>query len=98
MAKTRNKEGFRSVESADGRFTPKLNVVTSRRIKKYCERKNLNCTKFVCEAINFYLNYIIRHEKEMLLKNFSKEELIAIIIRDDIDIPEDKEVEDGRGL
>lgn len=68
---------YRHRDRKDGRFSPYINRTTSERIRKYCEAKNINKTKFVEQCITERLDAL---EREMY-ESMTKDELIAIILQ-----------------
>ena len=76
MNRRRNESSYRATNSMDGRFSPNISERTTERIVRYCQRNNLNKTRFVEECVNYRLDEL---EREML-EELSKEQLIDIII------------------
>lgn len=73
----REQTKYRKRGRKDGRFSPNICEPTAERIRRYCEIKDINKTKFVEQCVNDRLDALEREFYDSL----TKEELISIIMK-----------------
>ena len=74
--RSRFESNYRKTSTKDGCFSPKLSQKISKRIIRYCERQDINKTKFVEDCVAERLDVLERES----LNGMSKEMLIEMIL------------------
>lgn len=71
----RTENGYRNVQSKDGRFSLHLGRAVTERLTRYCKNLNINRTRFAEQCIAERLDEL----EDIYLQSLTKEELIEII-------------------
>lgn len=79
--KPRVEDSYRDSESKDGTFSSRIPAPLADRVKEYCKRHNYNKTKFIVSIVEEQMNILELQELQELYASYSKDELIALIMK-----------------
>ena len=79
--KPRVEDGYRDSNSKDGGISITIPAPLADRVKEYCKRHNSNKTRFIASCVEEQLNILELQELQELYASYSKEELIALIMK-----------------